>query len=224
MGRQLLAWAALMGVCAAGTVFVHRIVHRPALEDLFIEGSKVVPVAAEELSRPVCTDKQRPIHLFRLSPLRELPSQQILDERADVEQRLKLIRTAPSDQPCNCYGWIFANGEYWLAWQDAEAILEDNGYAKVLKPKPDDLVAYKNQYGVLIHVGIVRSVDSGVEVESQWGEMGRYRHAVDNQVFSEYYGYYRSKRRGHLLVGLGREPQPSQQTEEKAEHDSGSGR
>jgi hypothetical protein len=216
MSRRFLSWTALAVMCALSVVIPYRLFHPATLDEPFGDQSKYIPVSPGELAEPVCTDKHRRVQLFRVLPLREPTSQKILDAREDIVQRLKLVRTAPADQPCNCYGWVFANGEYWMAWQDVEMILEDNGYSEVTSPKAGDLVIYRNQYGALIHAGIVRSSDAGdaVEIESQWGEMGRFRHGVDSQLFSDIYGYFRSARRGHMLSGFDRDSQPAQEIEE----------
>ncbi|MCS7167723.1 MAG: hypothetical protein RMI91_05585 [Gemmatales bacterium] len=116
----------------------------------------------------------------------------------------KLIRTAPPDPRYNCFGWVFTAGQYILAPDDVQRILEDNGYYEVHEPEPNDVVVYYDQQGMITHTALVRAVgpDGFVLVESKWGiSGGRYLH-LPELWFSARQVYYRSHRGSHLLKGL----------------------
>ena len=42
-----------------------------------------------------------------------------------------VIRKLPASDDCNCHGWVFAGGHYWLEADDVECILSENGYQPV---------------------------------------------------------------------------------------------
>lgn len=118
-----------------------------------------------------------------------------------------IIRRGPASDECNCHGWVFTGGKYWLSNDDVQAILEENGYDAVMSPEPGDLVIY-SQGKTISHTAIVRACGPTVPVmvEGKWGCMGVYLHGVDDSLYGKQYTYYRSVRDNHILVGLGGKP------------------
>ena len=113
----------------------------------------------------------------------------------------RVIRTSEADQECNCHGWVFAQGRFWVRGANVDAILEDNGYVTTETAQPDDVVIYRNAKGKVIHSALVRSVASeGLLVESKWGKTGRFIHPHDRHPYVDARcSFYRSPRQGHLL-------------------------
>jgi hypothetical protein len=116
------------------------------------------------------------------------------------------VITLPLDlENCNCHGWIFTGGRYWIPVEDVDLILDDNGYGRVPAPVPGDLAIYRDADGTPVHTGVVRAGggDGPVLIESKWGGMGRFVHPPQVHPYGETtITYYRSPRRGHLLRGL----------------------
>lgn len=161
-------------------------------------------IAESQLPAPVLTDQKRPIRLYRALADDHPPDEAILKIQAQVEQDFHLVRHGPKNEPCNCHGWVFAEGKYWIKPDDVELILKDNGYQIVHEPLAGDLVIYRDSSGYIVHSGVVHKVVRSNEatVESRWGNLGRYFHAPDKQVFSKSFTYYRSARHGHILAGV----------------------
>lgn len=172
------------------------------------EAEQLEPVAVEELSGPVRTDKGRTVRLHRAKGRVSSPGE--LAAWADVERQRGLNATGPRDEPCNCHGWVFTGGRYWLLADELGPILRDNGYAPVREPRAGDVVVYHDSAGRIVHTGLVRSVEplGGPMVESRWGEMGRYLHAASDQPYAGRCIYLRSSRSGHVLAGLEEDGRP----------------
>jgi hypothetical protein len=119
---------------------------------------------------------------------------------------LKLIQTAPPQLDCNCHGWIFAAGRYWLRGQDVDRVLVGNGYVGVQVPALGDVAIYRNDKGEVSHSGLVRTVAGDgtvLLVESKFGRMGRYLHTPNEHIYSgQVLTMYRSDRAGHQLRGM----------------------
>lgn len=116
----------------------------------------------------------------------------------------QLIRTAEPDPNYNCHGWVFTGGQFILAPEAVEMILQDNGYYEVRSPRVGDIVVYYDQGGMITHTGIVRAVgeEDFLLVESKWGcSGGRYLH-LPELWFSARHVYYRTDRGSHLVRGL----------------------
>jgi hypothetical protein len=117
----------------------------------------------------------------------------------------KVIRTAGPDPRCNCHGWVFAGGRYWLHGAFVESILHDNGYEPAGHTRPGDVAIFRNSAGEMMHSGLVRSVgdDGLVLVESKWGQLGRYIHIADEHMYRGLHAtYYHTARGGHQLQGV----------------------
>jgi hypothetical protein len=115
-----------------------------------------------------------------------------------------VIRKLPPTDDCNCHGWVFAGGHYWLEAEDVECILSENGYQAFTTPQIGDLVIYRNDDGAISHSGIVRAVlQDGVPiVESKWCWMGVFLHQVGDTDYGSNFIYYRTDRGSHLMAGL----------------------
>ncbi len=122
-------------------------------------------------------------------------------QKANLDE--EVIRRGAADDHSNCHGWVFTGGRFLLFSADVELILRENGYQEQHDPKPGDLVVYREESAIM-HTGIVRYVTEGqpVLVESKWGELGVFLHAVDKSVYGSDYKFYRSARKGHLLADV----------------------
>lgn len=155
------------------------------------------------------TDAGRPVPLWE--PKETRPQ----DDVAAVEGRVlgemdfvdRVVRVAPAGDECNCHGWVFTGGRYWLAPQDVAHILVDNGYQVVPEPRVGDLAIYTNA-GTIGHTAVVRTAGGGgpVLVEGKWGWMGVFLHPPEGSCYGRQVTFYRGLRAGHLLVGLGGHP------------------
>jgi hypothetical protein len=186
-------------------------------------GGKDVPDAAEETppalvipteryglraetGKRVVTDCGRRIHLLvRTLPVPLVP-ELLARERTLLRPHLLntgLVRLAPPSADCNCHGWVFLDGRYWLPTREVELILRDNGYQPVTDPHPGDLVIYRAPDGEAGHSGVVLALDEGGRplVESKWADLGCYVHRADMPFFGRHQ-FFRSARTGHLLAGV----------------------
>jgi hypothetical protein len=123
----------------------------------------------------------------------------------------RAIRTAPADGQCNCHGWVFTGGRFWISPEGVELILADNGYGPIEVPGAGDLVVYRDRAGQISHTGLVRgsSADGRVLVESKWGALGRFVHVAEEQPFPGSASYLRTIRGGHAIRGLDLSPSPA---------------
>jgi hypothetical protein len=125
---------------------------------------------------------------------------QLLD---NLKMSDRLIRAAPASDACNCHGWVFTGGRYWLSPEDVENILADNGYQSVSDPRPGDLAIYRTG-NMIAHTAVVRAAGGGtpVLVEGKWGWMGVFLHPVGGSCYGTDCTFYRSPRDGHLLTAF----------------------
>jgi hypothetical protein len=197
----LAAGAALM----AGALARHTIAEQTDMDrddrlmELTFQEPKTVPVDGVELR----TDKGMPVRVLAAAEARAaeviVPAEREVLEQQRFRERL--IRTAPASDTCNCHGWVFTGGRYWLSPDDVERILAENAYERVSDPQPNDIVIYRNSTAVS-HTAIVRAASPGrpVLVEGKWGWMGVFLHAVGDSCYGQQYAFYRSPRNGHLLA------------------------
>jgi hypothetical protein len=122
----------------------------------------------------------------------------------DRSLALRLIRTAEPHPACNCHGWVFTGGRFWVKGESVEQILSGNRYACVSNPRVDDVAIYRDTDGKVLHTARVRAVlaEGQVLLESKWGQMGRFIHAPADQPYSTTWEYYRTARGSHVLRGL----------------------
>jgi hypothetical protein len=152
------------------------------------------------------TDAGQTVPLF--VPTTESLDRPVIDElsflgRQDLLPRV--IRTGPAGRDCNCHGWVFTGGRYWLRGQHVEPVLHDNGYAAVDRPRPGDLAVFRDAERQIVHSGLVRAAtDEGlILIESKWGRLGRFLHTPTDHCYrNSTCTYYRSGRAGHRLRGL----------------------
>lgn len=160
------------------------------------------------------TDKGQPIKLyipegiFIPAPNPDLVLQQSqLVKNVGLNERV--IRLSLGWQNCNCHGWVFTGGQFWIRGESVSHILQDNGYYQVSWPRAGDLAIYRDPQGLIVHSGIVRYIgaDNTILVESKWGRLGRFLHMHDLHCYDQApCTFYRSRRPGHILYGL---PRPS---------------
>jgi hypothetical protein len=167
------------------------------------------------------TDYGRPVVLYRaidtnayLFTVREKEAQETR------ELRFSLIGVAPPDETSNCFGWVFTAGAYWIYQPDVEHILEDNDYTPIAVPQLDDLIIYRDDSGEIAHCGIVRAAgkDGLILIESKWGQLGRYIHKPQDEIYGNHSTYYHTSRTSHALtihVGASRS-----ESEQRAEEDT----
>jgi hypothetical protein len=158
-------------------------------------------------SRVARTDTGHPVPLHLTSGIAS--EENTLDaEREQVrgfKLEMKLIQTGPADPTCNCHGWVFAAGRYWVRGAFVERILRDNGYKTIDQTRPGDVAIFRDATGQVTHSALVRSVseDGLVLVESKWGRLGRFVHTADDHIYRGHTAtYYRTARGGHQLEGV----------------------
>jgi hypothetical protein len=155
---------------------------------------------------PLTTDKGRSVVLWHVAgveergPKRAATQEQILN-RPDLRARIIALDVTGSSD-CNCHGWVFTGGLFWVRGDAVETILKDNGYRQVAAPRGGDVAVYRDPAGAITHTGLVRATtpDRPVLVESKWGELGAFIHPVDvHPYLGSTCTYHRSPRAGHRL-------------------------
>jgi hypothetical protein len=155
-----------------------------------------VPVHATE----ALTDKDRSIALFHFKFYSTAAQVERFIAGSEKEQR-QIIRLLEANPASNCHGWIFTGGQYGVRDSDVAKILADNNYVEVTEPRDGDLAVY-TVHDQICHSGLVRIANkhAPVLIESKWGPLGVYLHAVKSQPFGEVCKFYRSPREGHLVT------------------------
>jgi hypothetical protein len=158
------------------------------------------------------TDAGRPVTVWE--PAEPRPQSEV----ATAERRVltgmgfdeRLIRVGPPAEGCNCHGWPFTGGRYWVGPDDVEHILEDNHYVAVSQPQVGDLAIYRDHIRIT-HTAVVKTAAAGgpILVESKWGWMGAFLHSPEGSCYGRGYTFYHAPREGHLLLGLGGHPRES---------------
>jgi hypothetical protein len=169
-----------------------------------------MPVLEPEPATLAITDCGTTIPLRTAAEIRD-PTElrHVEQEILEAQNRSELvIRKKPPADICNCHGWIFADGQYWISTDDVERILDDNGYQPVSAARPGDLAIYRNSGGHICHSAVVRAVldDGTILVEGKWGWMGVFLHRVQESCYGEDVTFYHSSRPGHRLVGVPERP------------------
>jgi hypothetical protein len=212
----LTAGVALM----AGSLARHTIAEEAAMDrdTSLMEMTFTPPKTAPADSVELRTDKGIPIRALAAVEMRPAkvigPAEHSLLEQQGFQERI--IRTGPASDACNCHGWVFTGGRYWLAPGDVERILAENAYEPVSDPQPNDIAIYRNS-DVISHTAIIRSATPGqpILVEGKWGWMGVFIHEVGSSCYGQHYTFYRSARIGHALA---EEPKASQPQQGVARH------
>jgi hypothetical protein len=155
------------------------------------------------------TDRGRGVYLAVAAEDRPLDRRLTADRRILASENLTehVIRVALPSDDCNCHGWVFTGGKYWVSQDDVERILKDNDYQPVSMPRPGDLVVYRSATQIA-HTAVVRAAGDGqtVLVEGKWGWMGVFMHPVGKSTYGPNFTYYRTPRGGHILAGLAGSP------------------
>jgi hypothetical protein len=166
-------------------------------------------VALEEVTtQAVFTDHGRPVPVFTVAAadaqrIAALDEGKVLARYRDLTLRVLRVKALASD--CNCHGWTFCGGRYWVRGKDIEPILQDNNYREVSLPQAGDLIVFRDAQGQITHTGQVCGFarDGQVLIESKWGQLGLYVHTATDHVYHDSsFKFYRSPRGGHLLHGL----------------------
>ncbi len=129
------------------------------------------------------------------------------DERCIASWNLygRVLRVAPPDPACNCYGWVFDAGRHTLYPEAVPLILRENGYRPVAAPAVGDVAVYYDPAGTVVHAGVVHSAADGlVLVESKWGWLSRFLHHADAVPYAADCVYYRTDRGDHAVKEPGR--------------------
>jgi len=197
---------------AVGAVATWELVDEAAIDrDMaFMEELNVHPPTREPAGNVVgVTDRGRRVTIKEATDPRPSEVIGMTEVRLlrDLKFESRVIRVAEASDRCNCHGWVFTGGRFWVAGDDVMHILEDNEYQPVSQPRPGDLAIYR-EAGQITHTAVVRAVgeDMMVLVEGKWGWMGVYLHGVANSCYGTNYSYYRSPRDGHMLAGIGGRP------------------
>jgi hypothetical protein len=159
----------------------------------------------EPASVECLTDGGTPVRVYSASVQRT--RDEIVQEEktilAGFDWEHRVIHRRPADDVSNCHGWVFTGGKYWVLGSDVITIVEQNGYRPVRIPRPGDLVVYHRADGIVSHTGIVRSVGAVTMVESKWGWMGVYLHAVESSCYGTKFTFYHNPTRsGHQFAQL----------------------
>ncbi len=148
------------------------------------------------------TDRGRAIPLHEIHVDVDATLMAEVEDRHFASAHSTMVRTALPNPECNCHGWVFADGHYWVDGDDVKNILEDNGYYLVDSPEVDDLIVYFSGDDI-VHSGVVRSVESdgSMLIESKWGMNSRVLHSpADQPHWQEWQFYHSSRREGHCLL------------------------
>jgi hypothetical protein len=172
-------------------------------EMALLEQIHEVPSLIEDESVWGWTDRRSPIRLYRAETPREAEDLRELEFEVLALQRRqgRVLRRQEADDRTNCFGWIFAEGRYWLDNDQVELILNENGYGVAATARPGDLAVYRDTQGRSHHAAVVRAIcdDGTILVEGKWGWMGVYLHRLTDSLYGQNVSLYRSERRGHTL-------------------------
>jgi hypothetical protein len=145
------------------------------------------------------TDRGRTIPLSELHADIDVAGWTQAEDRsfAAMDTLHHLVRSALPDPTCNCHGWVFAEGRFWVDGSDVKNILDDNGYYEVDSPTVGDIIVYHAEEEIL-HTGIVRTLDANgaIVIESKWGMNSRILHAPEDQPHWQHWQFYHTSRPG----------------------------
>jgi hypothetical protein len=164
-------------------------------------------IAASETESPLYTDRGQKIAIRKMFTSGSLEPA-VVERQTAMLQRFRLreqvIQIPAGWQPCNCHGFTFSDGQYWIPGEEVPKILKDNGYVPMHAPKPGDVAVYRNSADEVMHTGIVHSVNADlILVESKWGRMGRFIHPHNRHCYLETTcTFYRSRRAGNTVQGV----------------------
>ncbi|MDB5305826.1 MAG: hypothetical protein JWO38_28 [Gemmataceae bacterium] len=209
-GLLALAGVALaMGSAASYEAQVEATLDGQMLE---LEALSVPPPTATLERARVVTDRGTAVEIREATAPRSEGDLRVLEERLlqTSSTRANVFRRQPADDRCNCHGWVFTGGRFWIGGVNIDLILGENGYQPVSDPRSGDLAVYRMN-GSVSHTAVVRYVTDGmpVLVEGKWGCSGVFLHPVDKSIYGSDFTYYRSPRPGHLLAGINSPDDPN---------------
>jgi len=180
---------------------------KPPVVDLPLEEQREVIDSLSVMRIPITsfTDRGNPIALGVVPDQEPLTPDVELKVMREAGASLRVIPVQSASFDSDCNGWIFTGGRFWLLCRDVERILDDNGYEVVTKPRPGDLIVYRDlKTRQLTHSGLVVALTKNGKplIESKWGVAGCYLHLPEGQTYSSSWQFYRSPRKGHLLRNL----------------------
>jgi len=206
--RVQAALLAAAGVVLAAGAIVTLSTEEEAAVDRDMEQMLLVtyrPPVTESTIDSATTDGGRSVYLGEAREPRSQEQITATERQALASLGLteRIIRRGPASDVCNCHGWVFTGGRYWLTPGDVERILADNGYQEVSNPRPGDLAIYR-QGGTISHTALVRTGGDGspVLVEGKWGWMGVFLHQIGDCCYGTACTFYRGSRETHVLAGL----------------------
>ncbi|MFO0864011.1 MAG: hypothetical protein U0744_05050 [Gemmataceae bacterium] len=164
-------------------------------------------IPASDMESPLYTDRGQRIAIRKIFTSTSLEPA-IFERQTAMLQRFRLreqvIHIPGGWQPCNCHGFTFSDGQYWIPGEEVPKILSDNGYIEIHLPRAGDVAVYRNSAEEVVHTGIVHSANSDLTlVESKWGRMGRFIHPHNRHCYLETKcAFYRSRRAGNTVQGV----------------------
>lgn len=180
----------------------HRLIASQGVPEINAAEERQGPMKRDQVGE-ARTDQGTRIALYRREYLEATAVTPQHSDRREHMEAFQSIQTGEGGLMCNCHGWIFTQGHYWVDCESIPTILHDNGYQVVSEPQPGDLIVYRDN-DKASHTGVVQAVTSEklVLIESKWGSGARFVHAAQDQPYSMRWDYYRSSRKGHLLQGI----------------------
>ena len=102
---------------------------------------------------------------------------------ASMNMGVTLVYSADISYNCHSYAWYSMdnNNQYWIGIEKTMYIPNTATLIAFEDTQVRDIVVYRNQFGEILHSGVVYSLEDGeLIVQSKWGTCGVYRHAIDN--------------------------------------------
>jgi hypothetical protein len=155
---------------------------------------------APVLTTQAMTDEGRSVSLFHFKMHSTSTEIEQFIEQSERDHR-QLIRLLAANPASNCHGWVFTGGQYGVRDSEVSLILTDHEYLELTQPADGDLAVYRRA-GQICHSGLVRlpHKQAPALIESKWGPLGVYLHAIDEHPFGGTCCFYRSPRPGHSLM------------------------
>jgi hypothetical protein len=204
--RAAWMWAPLIPGGPLASLLLAFIGTAPVLADLPPETTLADLGLRHATHVQACTDQGTPVrvHHATIAPdkLDGYQAQQILLRELGLADSVTILSAGWRN--CNCHGWVFADGHFFVKSEEVEAILHDNGYGRVDTPESSDLAVYRRTDGQIVHTGIVRVNAGGqIRVESKWGALGLFLHPADAHPYDHAAcTFYHAERGSHVLQGL----------------------
>jgi hypothetical protein len=219
LGRALRAAAyvtrsvprgAMQAACGLALTIGAAAWHETALEAAMEDDSALLDAYAQATMRPAAearTDSGLPIQGYAPVELDEDATGAASSPSAGLFVD-RVIRISADNGNCNCHGWVFTGGRYWLTEKSVDIILAENGYAAISDPRDGDLIIYR-EGKTITHTAMVAAVIPGIGVYAigKWGPRAVFLHQVDLSGYGQQFTYYRSSRNGHVLSGLDQVPE-----------------